>query len=336
MKILFSSYLFHPSVGGIETVSRILAEQFAGAGHEVEVITETPDGESGEATYRITRKPSFGELIRLLRWCDVLFQSNITLRSLIPARLLRKRTIVVHHTWIQRVSGAIGWKDRIKSALLPGVTNVAVSRAIADRLGVPAAIIGNPYDENNFRLLANVARDKTLVFLGRLVSDKGVDLLLGALKLLRNDGLTPDLTIIGGGPEEQNLRRLTTESGLDPQVTFAGEVSGPPLAERLNRHRILVVPSRWAEPFGLVALEGIACGCLVVGSRDGGLKEAIGPCGLTFENGSASDLAAVLKNVLSAPELEADFQREASAHLARFQTKQAARAYLELLEGADS
>lgn len=335
MKILFSSHLFHPSVGGIETVSRILAEQFADAGHEVELITETPGFEKAEAAYRVTRRPSFAELIRLLRWCDVLFQSNISLRSLVPARLLRKRTIVVHHTWIQRVSGAIGWKDRIKYALLPGVTNLAVSRAIADRLDVPASIIGNPYDENIFRQLPNVARDKTLVFLGRLVSDKGVDLLLGALKLLRNDGLAADLTIIGGGPEEQNLRRLTTESGLDPQVTFAGEVSGPALAELLNRHRILVVPSRWAEPFGLVALEGIACGCVVVGSRDGGLKEAIGLCGLTFKNRSASDLAAVLKNVLSAPELEADFHSEARAHLARFKSKQVAGAYLELLERAD-
>src|SRR5213075_1573200 len=177
-----------------------------------------------------------------------------------------------------------------------------------------------PYNDRVFRLIPGVTRDEDIVFVGRLVSDKGADLFLHALKLLQNDSLLPNLTIIGTGPEEQNLRRLTTELALDRQVTFAGQKSGAVLAEILNRHRVLVVPSRWAEPFGIVALEGIACGCVVVGSGKGGLKEAIGPCGLSFENGDAGALAAQLKQLLTEPGLQSTLRQNAEEHLAKFRS----------------
>src|SRR6266404_6047246 len=304
MKILFSSYAFQPSVGGIESVSKILAENFSAEGHDVNLITETSGEEIAGANYRIIRKPSVPKLMALVRWSDLLFQNNISLRSLIPALVLRKPAVVMHQTWIQNVRGEVGWNDRIKQALLPHVTNIAISRAVAGRLGTPAAVVGNPYDDNVFHFLPDVVRDKTIVFLGRLVSDKGVDLLLQAMKLLQSEGLMPDLTIVGAGPEEQGLRQLAHDLGLDRQVTFAGEKSGAPLAELLNRHRMLVVPSRWAEPFGVVALEGIACGCVVIGSENGGLKEAIGPCGLVFPNGNAQALAERLRYLLDHPEIE--------------------------------
>jgi glycogen synthase len=332
MKILFSSHVFHPSVGGIESVSKILTEKFAEAGHSVHVSTATPGDEIADADFRVSRRPSLIETIRLLRWSDLLFQNNISLRNLIPALFLRKRVIVAHHTWIQDVRGKVRWRDRIKYALLPLVKNVAISQAVADRLNVTAVILGNPYNDDLFRVVPGVSRDETIAFLGRLVSDKGVDVLMRALKLLQQDGLSPDLTIIGGGPEEENLRRLRDELGLNRQVNFAGPVSGEALVKLLNQHRILAVPSRWAEPFGLVALEGIACGCVVVGSERGGLKEAIGPCGLTFENGNERALAAALKDLLTDSENEAKLRGGASAHLARFRADAVASAYLQIIE----
>ena len=331
MKILFSSYLFHPSVGGIESVSKILAKKFATAGNEVHVVTQTPGDATAGGNYRVTRRPSIFEIIGLLRWCDLFFQNNISLRSLIPALLLRKRVLVVHQTWLQDTRGGIGWNNRIKHALLRFITNVAISKAVADGINGHSFVIGNPYDDATFRLIPNVARDKNVVFIGRLVSDKGADLLLQALKLLQNDGVTLDLTIVGGGPEEEKLRKLTTDLALDRQVTFAGQKSGAALAELLNRHRILVVPSRWAEPFGIVALEGIACGCVVVGSEDGGLKEAIGRCGVTFENGNVRALAEQLKRLLNEPETQANLHQHAAEHLAKFQSDTVAAAYLRLI-----
>jgi len=275
VKILLSSYVFDPSVGGLETVSKILAGKVAGAGNEVHVITQTPGDEIAGANYRITRRPSISELNKLLRWSDLFFQNNISLRSLIPALLLRKKVLVVHQTWLVDTHGQLTWNNRLKRALLPRVTNITISAAIADQISGHSFVIGNPYDETTFRLLPSVARDKSLIFVGRLVSDKGVDLLLRALKRLQSENLRPDLTIVGSGPEQQKLQELTRELALDRQVTFAGQKQGAELAEVLNQHQVLVAPSRWAEPFGVVALEGIACGCVVVGSEKGGLKEAI-------------------------------------------------------------
>jgi len=323
--------LFDPSVGGIESVSKILAEKLAAAGNEVHIITQSPGDETSGANYRLTRRPSLGELIKLLRWSDLFFQNNISLRSLVPALLLRKKTLVVHQTWLLDTRGEMTWNNRLKRALLPRVTNVAISTAIADQISGHSFVIGNPYDDATFRLLPNVARDKTLIFVGRLVSDKGVDLLLRALKLLQNNNLFPDLTIIGSGLEEKNLRQLAAELALDRQVTFAGQKSGTALAAILNRHRIMVVPSRWPEPFGVVALEGIACGCVVTGSEKGGLKEAIGACGLTFENGNADALAMQLKRLLTEPDLESKLRQNTNEHLEKFRSDAVVAAYLRIM-----
>ena len=337
MKILFSSYTFFPNVGGIESVSEILSERFAEAGHEVHVITQTRgEGDVEHQTrYRLTRRPSLWKLFRLLCRCDILFQNNISLRSLIPALLLRKPVVVVHQTWLRRHNGMIGWNNRLKQLLLSRATNVGISRAILDHIQSSSCVIGNPYDDETFRMLSNISRDKTLVFLGRLVSDKGADLILQALKLLYDeDHLTPDLTVIGTGPEEYALQRLAAELGLDRQVTFVGQKSGPELAALLNRHHILVVPSRWPEPFGIVALEGIACGCVVVGSADGGLKDVIGPCGVTFPNGDHRALAGQLKDLLLHQEKVAQLREECSSHLSKFRSDTVASAYLELIKKA--
>src|SRR2546423_13537676 len=167
MKILFSSYLFHPSVGGIESVSRILAEKFAAAGNDVDVITQSSGGVVPGANYGVTRRPSISQLLALLRRCDLFFQNNISLRSLIPALILRKPTLVVHQTWLQNTHGEIGWINRLKQFLLRRVTNVAISKAVADRLHAHSLIIGNPYDATVFQVVPNVSRHKTLVFVGR-------------------------------------------------------------------------------------------------------------------------------------------------------------------------
>jgi len=332
LKILFSSYLFYPSVGGIESVSKVLAEKFAAAGEDVHVITQSPGDSISAAKCLVTRRPSLAKLFTLLRRCDLFFQNNISLRSLIPALLLQKPTLVVHQTWLQSAGGKLTWNNRIKRALLPRVTNVAISKAVADGISGHSFVIGNPYDDTVFQLLPNVVRDRELVFVGRLVSDKGADLLLQAMKLLHDENLFPDLMLVGSGPEEKNLRRLSAELGLNRQLTFAGQKTGAELAEILNRHRILVMPSRWAEPFGVVALEGIACGCVVVGSENGGLREAIGPCGVTFENGKVRALADQLKRLLNDANLQSNLRQQAPEHLAKFRPDAVAAAYIRIMQ----
>ncbi|MEX2409329.1 MAG: glycosyltransferase, partial [Rhodovibrionaceae bacterium] len=157
-----------------------------------------------------------------------------------------------------------------------------------------------------------------------------VDLLIAALTRLAEAGLRPSLLLVGDGPERPALERQMAEAGLDGQARFAGKLAAPALAEALNDSRILVVPSRYREPFGIIALEGAACGCFVVGADGGGLEEAIGPCGTTFARGSAAALAETLGRLLCEG-LPARDAAACAAHLARHQETAVVERYLKTL-----
>jgi len=334
MKILLTSLLFAPSIGGIETVSMLLAREFVKAGHSVKVVTMTP-GENGMTHgFEIVRKPSLGQLWYLANWCDVYFQSNISLPLALPLLVVRRPWIIVHHTWIPKPRGFSGLNNRMKLGLLRFAKSISISRAVAESLPVESKLIPNPYDASVFRVEEPIARSHDLVALGRLVSDKGFDLLVEALSLLAKEGLRPNLTIIGDGPEKEALIRQAQDLQVSSQITFVGSMTGPALAEELNRHDIAVIPSRWKEPFGVVALEVIACGCVPVGSREGGLSDAIGPCGVTFPNGDAQALALALINLLKKPDSLLAYRNHAEEHLAGHHPSHVAGQYLNFFSSS--
>jgi glycogen(starch) synthase len=122
--------------------------------------------------------------------------------------------------------------------------------------------------------------------------------------------------------------------GFFTLVRFTGAKSQREVAERLRCHKILVIPSLWNEPFGVVALEGIACGCVIVGSNGGGLPEAIGPCGLTFPNGDAGALAQKIEQLLFDDKLAAELRAHADEHLAKHHPKRVANQYLQIIRDA--
>jgi glycogen(starch) synthase len=335
MKILFYSPAFLPSVGGLELNVANLASRFAAAGHEVVIATQTAGRGTDDFPFHVVRRPSPLELLRWTRWCDVFHQANVSLRGLWPLLLVRRPWVVSHHSWYCRTEGHVAWQDRLKRYLLRfAASSISVSRAIAGDLSTPSVVIPNPYRDDLFRLLPGVERTGDLAFVGRLVSDKGVDVLLDAMGRLASEGLRPRLTVVGDGPEMPRLHEQAARLGIAGQIDFLGTRTDEELVAILNRHRILVVPSRYREPFGIVALEGIACGCVVVGSEDGGLKDAIGPCGETFRNGDAADLARVLGRLLRHPETHAEYLGNAERHLARHKADRAAAAYLGEIEKA--
>lgn len=338
MKILFYSPAFLPNVGGLELLVADLAARFVAAGHEVTVVTRTEGRGPDSFPFRVLRRPPALEMLRWTRWCDVFHQANVSLRGLWPLLLVRRPWVVSHHSWYCRTEGHIAWQDRLKRYLLRfAAASIAVSQAVADDIATPSVVIPNPYRDDLFRRLPGVERTGGLVFVGRLVSDKGVDVLLDALALLaapEAGSLRPRLTVVGDGPERPRLEEQAGRLGIAGQVDFLGTRTDTELVEILNRHRVLVVPSRYREPFGIVALEGIACGCVVVGSAGGGLKDAIGPCGETFENGDAADLARVLGRLLRHPETHAEYLRHSERHLALHKADRAVAAYLAETEKA--
>ena len=333
MRILFCSHVFAPSVGGIETVSRMLAEEFVRQGHEVTLVTHTVGGTDQGQGYRICRRPTLIQWVALLRGCDVVFHNNISLRAAWPLLLLRRPWVVAHHVWIPR-NGLAG---RLKRWLLRRARCIAASQPLADHLDTASTVIPNPYDDAQFRSMPQVPRQGDLVFVGRLVSDKGVHVLLDALGLLAGRGSKPGLTIVGEGPEDAALRAQTQALGIAAQVCFLGLQRGDDLVRTLNGHRILVVPSVWREPFGLVALEGLACGCIPVVASGGGLPEAAGPGGVTFHRGESLSLADVLQGLLDTPREASVMQQEqATMHLLSHRLDTVAARYLAVLASARS
>lgn len=329
MKILLGSHHFFPSTGGIETATNLLAREFVAQGNEVRVITQTEG--NGDFPFPVVRRPGPLELLRQVRWCDAFLQNNISLRTFWPLLFVRRPFYIAHQTWMTNPDGSTGWQHRLKRFVLRYGTSLAISRAIAEQLPVPSIQVGNPYDDKVFRNSLSEPRTNELIFVGRLVSDKGADLLLEAMALLQSK---PRLTIAGDGPERARLEKQAAELNLQSRVDFIGSRTSEQLAKLLRQHQILVVPSRWREPFGIVALEGIACGCVVVGSAEGGLAEAIGPCGVTFPNGDARVLANTLARLLTDPAECDRLQQNAAAHLARFTPRQVANVYLEAMKSS--
>ena len=334
MNILFCSVPFRPSVGGIETVSALLAERFQRSGHRVVLVTQTASDVLDTDAFEVVRQPSAQRLFALVRWAEVVFHNNISLRFAWPQLLLRRPWVVAHHTWIP----TRGLAARLKRWVLPQARHIAVSQAVADSLGVPCAVVPNPYADDVFARIEGIARERELVFVGRLVSDKGVDLLIDALALLARRGRHVRLTVVGDGPEHAALRRQAKALNVADRVDFVGRRVGPVLVATLNSHQVLVVPSVWEEPFGVVVLEALACGCVPLVTRSGGLPDAVGACGVVLPHSDRRALAATLANGIDAllgdPESLDHYRQQVAVQLERHTRDRVARDYLQVLTDA--
>lgn len=334
MKIVIYSSVFYPSTGGMETVAEVLANEFSQLGHEVSVVTKTPLGseiDKDRWSFIVFRDISFKKYVALLHNADVVLHNCISLKQVFPDWLYRHKVFVIHHTWYNtHLNGKIMVSSYLKRWMSRLVHNCFISNAIQSDLGIEGEVISNPYNNELFKVNNQIEKTIELVFLGRLVSDKGCYTLLQALKRLGefDTQLYPKLTVIGDGPEKISLEDYANNN-LPEQVQFVGKLEGELLASTLNKHQLMVIPSLWEEPFGVVALEGLGAGCLVIGSEGGGLKEAIGDCGWTFPNGNVNALAKLLQSVLTQPKEWEKRYKLVSVHLYKHRPTQVALAYLK-------
>lgn len=126
------------------------------------------------------------------------------------------------------------------------------------------------------------------VSVGRLSPEKGLDVLLRALRLAGD----PPFVVIGDGPQRRRLERLAAELGLG-RLTFRGRVSAAEVRTTFERARFAAFPSLWHENAPLAALEAMAAGRPLVVTSRGGLPElAGGGRGVVCAPGDAEDLAA--------------------------------------------
>ncbi len=139
---------------------------------------------------------------------------------------------------------------------------------------------------------------RRVVFAGRVVAPKGVDVLIRAAAEV--DG---EFVICGDGWRLEATRRLARRLGVLDRVRFTGWLSAEDLAHELAEASVVTIPSVWPEPFGLVGIEALAAGRPVVASATGGVGDWLedGVNGMFVAPGDAPGLARTLNELLADP-----------------------------------
>jgi glycosyltransferase involved in cell wall biosynthesis len=170
-------------------------------------------------------------------------------------------------------------------------------------------VVGNGVDAAQFSPAVSTRTGPLrIVFMGRVIPDKGADVLIRAAALLGDGRGAPDAEVVvigrpGFAPDaplsdyEIELRRLAAASAIP--ITFDGFTTRTDLPARLREADVFVVPSRWPDPAPLTVGEALASGLPVVASRIGGIPELVGDAGVLVAPDDPPALAAALRALLA-------------------------------------
>jgi glycosyltransferase involved in cell wall biosynthesis len=369
MEILLYSSVFWPSLGGVETVTATLAEQIVREGHGCTVVTETPLGAQKELTkkYPIVRRPTWPERWHLVKKCDLVHSNGASVALYPFARMTRTPFIWTHNGYQVSCIDGLGWVDGEEAPINPlaslryhltkrGVfftfkealklafrrcvahqvdVNIAGSKWVAKRQPLKRQVIAyNPYPTDRFQAAKDYVGEPhyEFIYVGRLVSEKGLLELIEAMHLLttRSAYQNTRLAIVGLGNLREALVKRVGELNLTKNISFLGPKYGDALIEIIGRAMIGVVPSAYEEPYGGVSLELLAAGKNVIVPNRGGISECIGKAGLTFENGDATDLCRCMVKLLADEPLRKQQRSYAIEQLDAFDEIRLTQVYLNI------
>lgn len=180
-------------------------------------------------------------------------------------------------------------------------------------------------------------------YAGRLVAEKGIDLVLKALATLPN--LDWRLHLVGGGPQQSALADLAAQLGITARVDFLGLRPSVEMPDIFRRFDALVIPSRtrsnWKEQYGRVILEAMASGVAVIGSDSGAIPDVVGQAGLIFPEGDVQALAAHLRTLITQPETRHQLgqrgrERVLEGYTQRCVADQTTAVYRQMMAGEDT
>ena len=299
--LLFYDCLYPRSVGGVEHRNHELARALGARGHRVVLAGFAENAERPfpgvevlpvgpvRRLYTASGKRSTAEALRLARAAvridlggyDVVETANIPYAHLpVLAWRCRRRGTPLLVTWYEHWGrywrDYLGWKWPIYAAVerltVPlGTRAIATSRLTADRVEArrrePVRIVPSGIPVAEIRACAAQAvpgSGPPLVYAGRLLREKRIDLLLEAVARLAERRSGPLLAVLGDGPDRERLRDLADRRGLGAAVTFHGHLpTNRDVWRCLGASRIAVQPSS-REGFGLFPLEAMAAGLPVV------------------------------------------------------------------------
>jgi glycosyltransferase involved in cell wall biosynthesis len=370
MKILLYCYAFYPSIGGIETVTKTLADSITELGHNCTVVTETKSNDPDIFPYKVSRTPSRKEILTLMRQHDVICNIELSMKFFVLSKIARKPLIWLHNGYKLLCIDAFGWYEDgpapmspwasicfyrkhkgLKFALEQGIKlysrrwaskfifkNVAVSEWVAKRQPLRNQVqIYAPFPVANFLPInGQLNKEYDFLFFGRLVAEKGVDVLLRAFHhlLVNTNDKSLKLAIVGYGKAKSGLEKLSEDLRITENVFFLGPKRGQELADEIAKTEVTIVPSTWEEPYGGVALEAIAAGRVPISSRYGGMKEIVGDDGLTFTNGNWMELYERMNEIVYNQELREKQRSKRNEQMSKFDPKNITSEFLLLFHSA--
>jgi glycosyltransferase involved in cell wall biosynthesis len=341
VRIVQVSPFFYPHKGGVESYVRTLVREFARQGHEVTVITSRYDrslpAEESLEGYRVVRTRSLGPVLNTpidygtraalrRQGADIVhLHYPPPLTSFFATRGLAGRRVPVCLTYhcdldLPGITGRIAARAYQQVFLPPTLRRVdrivvhtrSYGSTSASLRGRDLEVIPSVVDLDRFRpgldpgpLRAelNLVGKRVVVFTGRLVPHKGVDVLLDAMVALPKDVV---LLLIGAGPRLAGLRNRARRLEIEDRVRFCPDVSDLDLPRYLALGNVFVFPSEnRLEGFGLAVAEAMAAGLPVVTADMPGVREVIEPGveGLLAEPLLADDVAEKVRRLLDDPAL---------------------------------
>jgi glycosyltransferase involved in cell wall biosynthesis len=244
-------------------------------------------------------------------------------------------------------SKRVGWESSIIDLLLMfprrwlakrAKVHVAPSRHMQQRAQLPCThVIYHGVADCHDPLASSSTKAQALpcfAFVGRLVEEKGVAVLLRAAGELHQRGYHFRLKIVGDGPERRALEEMAEQLKVAELTEFKGAVPHKLLSTVLAEVAAIVMPSTWEDVAPLVALEQMSQGRLLIVSDIGGLGETVNGFGLKFPAGDASGLASCMKQIIENPLLPSVMAESARGHaLVAYSLERMVEEHLNLYQG---
>ena len=332
MKILLWTELFWPSIGGIEVRCRELATALMGRGHRVSVVTSQGN------ELLATEDSIDGIEIHRFRFLEAIASRRLDLYATERRRLSRVKEAfqpdVVHvmftdpsvlfHWQTQKASPAptvvtvpigleaqqSGAETLLHRTLCQAAWTVTVSNAILHDVQalVPetvgrSSVIYNSIAEPSVDSLPLPFEPPLLLCLGRLVHEKGFDTAIEAFAMMHARFPGIKLVIAGDGPARAALTAQAAALDIAGSVEFSGWVQPEGVAALINRATAMLIPSRWREAFGNIAVQAMQMGRPVIAANVGGLPEIVvdGTTGYLVPAENPAILAETIQRLLAHP-----------------------------------
>lgn len=332
MRVLFWTDWYLPSIGGVEVFSGRLLPALARRGHEITVVAGhhragLPDETEvlGVTVRRFLFHPVLGAndvdrftetLTRIARLKRELAPDLVHLNTLGPSVLFHLQTcrqwsapvLLTMHSPVMPDARRVDtlYARALRSAVWVNCNSHAVHAdlcRLVPELGSRSSVTYYGMDPPTVAPPPRPRDAPVVLGFGRLVPDKGFDLAIHAFAAVLRRMPTARLVLAGEGVARPELERLAASLGIEAAVHFTGPVSPAEVPALINAASLVVVPSRWDEPFGLVALEAALLARPVIATRVGGLPEVVehGTTGIVVDREDTAAMAAAILHLLSDP-----------------------------------